>query len=167
MSIAKYFWDLTPKALRETKRALADPQHPKFISRMTSFLSRCDKPKELFGLISKKDFIAAWPRVKEEWLKLEQVSDFRDWWQTIYEQLLETSGVKQAMPVGAPASQLLKIGSLIKQERLRRGFSQKELSLMVTMRQSDISNIEKGKKNITLETLTRFCKVLGIKKITF
>jgi DNA-binding Xre family transcriptional regulator len=33
------------------------------------------------------------------------------------------------------------------------------------MKQPDISTIEKGGKNITLETLSRLCKVLEIKKI--
>ncbi|MFA4889636.1 MAG: helix-turn-helix transcriptional regulator [Candidatus Omnitrophota bacterium] len=165
MKIAKYFWDLNPKALIETKKALGNPRHPKFVTRMVHLLSRCDKPHELFSLISKKDFIAAWPKLKSHWLKIERVSDFRDWWQSIYEQLLEESGFRQRKPAGAPAGLLLKIGGMIKQARLRRHLSQKELSIIAGVSQSDISSIEKGKKNITLQTLTRFCKVLGIKKI--
>jgi len=43
--------------------------------------------------------------------------------------------------------------------------SQKDLSLIVGIKQPEISKIEDGKKNITILTLAKFCKVLNIKKI--
>ncbi|MCX5697748.1 MAG: helix-turn-helix transcriptional regulator [Candidatus Omnitrophica bacterium] len=165
MKIAKYFWDLNPKALKETRQILADPRHPKFVVRMVSFLSRCDKPRELFSLLTKKKFVAAWPDIKKYWFRVDKSSDFRDWWQSIYEGLLEEYGRKQNRPVGTAPVQFLRVGKMIKEARLRRRLSQRELSVMLGISQPDISNIEKGNNNITLERLTLICKALGIKKI--
>ncbi len=79
MKVSKYFWDLNEKALQETKKILKNPQHPKFIGRIVTFLSRCDQPRELFSLISKKEFIEIWPKIRSCWAKVARESDFRDW----------------------------------------------------------------------------------------
>ena len=59
----------------------------------------------------------------------------------------------------------LKIGELIEDKRIRKGWSQQDLAARAGMKQPDISKIEQGKKNITLETLGSLSKILGIKKI--
>ncbi|MBU0549493.1 MAG: helix-turn-helix transcriptional regulator [Candidatus Omnitrophica bacterium] len=56
---------------------------------------------------------------------------------------------------------------MVREARVEKGLSQSELAFRIGMKQPDISMIEKGKNNITLETLTRLCKVLEIKKIEF
>ena len=53
----------------------------------------------------------------------------------------------------------------IRDARIQRGLSQKQLALRIGMKQPDISKIEEGKKNITLFTLNRLCRVLGIEKM--
>jgi len=165
MKIAKYFWDLKGSALRETPRMLKNPSHPQFNQRMVTLLSRCDKPEEVFSFISKNNFVKAWPGVKSYWVKIDRKSDFKDWWQTIYEQLLEKRGIKQKKPQGEPSLFFKKIGILIRKARVEQGLSQNELSILTKVRQPEISKIEEGKKNITIATLTRFCKVLDIRKI--
>ena len=165
MNISKYFWDLNKKALRETKRIIRTPKHPRFIPKITTFLSRCDQPRELFSLISKRDFVKTWPKIRAYWLKLGQESDFRDWWETIYEELLGRYKFRHKVPKGKPSALFSNIGRTIRETRIQKGLSQKELSLIIGMKQPDISTIEKGGKNITLETLSRLCKVLEIKKI--
>jgi ribosome-binding protein aMBF1 (putative translation factor) len=119
----------------------------------------------LFSLISKRAFVETWPRIRTYWLKLERDSDFRDWWQTIYEQLLEGYGIKQKIHKGKSFTLSLKIGKLIKEARISKGLSQNGLALLIKMKQPDISMIEEGRKNITLETLARLCRALDIKKI--
>lgn len=165
MKISKYFWGLNSQALKETEKILKDFRHPKFAARLVTFLSRCDKPKELFSLISKQEFIEVWPRVRSYWLKIAHRSDFRAWWETIYEQLLQEYRHKQKRPTGKSCALFLKIGRMVKEARLEKGLSQNELAFKIGMKQPDISKIEEGKKNITLETLTRLCKVLEIKKL--
>lgn len=167
MKISKYFWDLNERALKETERIIRNPQHPKFVVRLVTLLSRCDRPKELFSLISKQDFIEFWPKARSYWSKIAQAPDFRAWWETVYEQLLEKYRAKQKQPKGRASALFLKIGRLIREARVQKGLSQKELAFRIGMRQPDISTIEKGEKNITLGTLIRLCNTLGIKKLEF
>ena len=163
----KYFWDLNEKAVRELKNIFKNPSHPKFNMRMVSFLCRCQKPKELFLFVDKNDFIKFWPKVKKYWEKTAGSTDFVDWWQTVYEQLLSERGVDCKKPFGRSVPFLSKIGSRIKEARVDKGLSQKELALQVGMKQPDISKIEDGKTNITLITLFSLAKALGIKKLRF
>lgn len=162
MKISKYFWDLNEKALRETARILKDPGHPKFERRIMAFLSRCDKPKDLFSIISKQRFIEVWPRVRSYWFKVAATSDYRDWWETVYEQILEQYKIKKRRAKGEAWSLFLRIGAVIKEARLRNGLSQNDLAFRVGMKQPDISMIEKGRKNITIETLASLSKALNI-----
>lgn len=165
MKIAKYFWNLNEKALKETFRILESPGHQKFPERMVTLLSRCDNPKELFNLIPKNEFAQNWPKIRSYWQKISRISDFRDWWETIYEQILEESGKKTDKPKGEPSKFFIKTGILIKNARVQNGLNQKELAIKSGMKQPDISRIEEGKKNITIATLIRICKILDIKTI--
>lgn len=165
MNIAKYFWDLNEAALKETEKILKDPAHPKLMPRMVVFLSRCDKPKELFSIIKKEQFIDLWPKIRTYWVKRVRISDFRDWWQTIYEQLLGDSQGAAKSAKGQTPQFFKKVGGLVREARIEKGLSQRQLSQAIGMKQPDISRIEEGKKNMTLYTLMRLCKILGIKKI--
>lgn len=164
---SKYFWNLNEKALAEIPEIFKNPNHPKFNVRMADFLSRCQKPKELFSLVEKENFIQFWPKLSKYWRKISPESTFIDWWQTIYEQLLEEKGALLRRPFGVDSSALVKVGKNLKKTRINRGLSQKGLALQVGMKQPDISKIEEGKANITLLTLFALCKVLEIKKIEF
>jgi DNA-binding XRE family transcriptional regulator len=163
VNLKKYFWSLSPKALKEVKAILKNPNHPRFLDRAFTLLSRCDKPKEVFSVIEKRQFVAAWPRVRKYWVKMGQAPEFRSWWETIYEQL--SKGESMKAPGGYPSNIVLKIGKIIHARRLKKGISQMDFARQVGMRQPDISAIEAGRKNVTLETLIRLCKMLGIKNI--
>ena len=162
---SKYFWDLNEKAVGELWSIFKNPSHPKFNMRMVNFFSRCQKPKELFSSVDKNDFIKFWPKVKKYWEKIAGSTDFVDWWQTVYEQLLSERGVDFKKPFGKSIPFLSKIGSRIKEARVNKGLSQKELAFQVGMKQPDISKIEDGKTNITLITLFSLAKVLAIEEI--
>jgi DNA-binding Xre family transcriptional regulator len=161
---SKYFWDLNEKALKETEDILRNSEHAKFQSRMIRLLSRCQSPKELFSVISKEAFIDTWPRLRRYWARIGKESDFRDWWQTIYEEILRSQG-KGKKIAGEPSSLFKKVGVKIKEARIGRDMSQRDLALAVGMKQPDISKIEEGRKNITLGTLARICKYLDIEEI--
>jgi DNA-binding XRE family transcriptional regulator len=165
MNIAKYYWDLNKNALKQTRKILRTPGHPKFVSRAVTLLSRCDKPRELFSFFTTKEFIAFWPRVKVYWLKVVRESDFRDWWQTIYEQLLRQQGRKLKEPKSDQSILASNLGKAIREARVQKGLSQKELASLAGIKQPDISKIEDGKKNITLKTLAALSGALKIKKI--
>jgi DNA-binding Xre family transcriptional regulator len=163
--IAKYFWDLNRQALNETENVLKNVHHPKFPERLVALLSRCENPKELFAVISRRDFVEAWPRVRSYWKRLAPESDFCDWWQSIYEQITARSS-KKKFNKERPSALFLKIGRTIRRARLQKRLSQAELASLASMKQPDLSKIEEGKKNITLETLAGLCKALGIKKLS-
>jgi len=163
-NIAKYFWNFNKIALRDTEKILKNPYHPKFNERLITILSRCDKPKEVFSLISKKNFIEAWPGVRKYWKKISADSEFRGWWETIYEGLSRAHTDKKA-PRGSPSVLFSIVGATIKQVRIRKKLSQSQLAFMIGAKQPDISKIEEGRKNITLDTLFRLCKALDIKEL--
>jgi len=165
MNVEKYFWDLKKKALKETKGILKDPGHPRFTERVVTLLSRCDKPEELFSVIPRRKFVEIWPGIRTYWIKRIRRSDFRDWWETIYEQILEKYRQRPGKTKGGTPVAFRTIGMKIRDARIQKGLSQKQLALRIGMKQPDISRIEEGKKNITLFTLTRLCKVLGIEEI--
>jgi len=165
MNISRYFWNLNDKALSETEHILRNPDHPHFPQRIISILSRCDKPKELFAIVPKGKFVSSWPRIRTYWTKLERSSEFRDWWETIYEQLLQEKGLHTKPNLGKSPSLLRNIGRIIRQKRIEHSLSQKDLATMVRMKQPDISRIEEGKKNVTIQTLAKITKILQIKKI--
>ncbi|MBN1384173.1 MAG: helix-turn-helix transcriptional regulator [Elusimicrobia bacterium] len=66
---------------------------------------------------------------------------------------------------GEPSVFASQIGKTIRNYRIEKEISQSDLAKRSGINQPDISAIEKGKKNITIETLLRLCKVLGIKDI--
>ena len=165
MSIAKYFWDLNEAALKETERIIKSPGHPRFNARMVTLLSRCDKPSELFAVLPKENFMEAWPKIRTYWLKHTRRSDFRDWWETMYEQMVEQHHHRLKKVKGEAPASFRDIGRLIKERRIEKGLSQKQLALAVHMKQPDVSRVEEGKKNITIFTLIRLCKALGIRQI--
>lgn len=55
-----------------------------------------------------------------------------------------------------------KIGKQLKELRMSRGWRQVEVADMVGLSRSAISNIEAGKRALTLTTLQRFCDVYKI-----
>src|ERR1051326_3671980 len=124
MKEAKYFWDLNPSALRETHKALRDSRHGRFPERLVTLLQRCDKPKELFSIVPKETFLEAWPKIRSYWLKRERHSVSRDWWETLYEQLVEAGHRKVQ---GKPSDLFRKVGSAMKEQRIKLGLSQKQL----------------------------------------
>jgi len=141
MKIEKYFWSFNKKALKEVKKVLKNPEHPKFVSYAFTLLSQCDVPKEVFSVIKKEHFIEYWPEIRKYWNKTAEAVDFKIWWDTIYYSLLQKGKIQQIEAI--PMSTFTEIGKIIKKTRL----------------------IEKGKVNLTLETLTKIEKVLGIDKI--
>lgn len=58
---------------------------------------------------------------------------------------------------------MLTVGQKLYLERIRRGVSQTELSRRTGIAQPNLSNIEKGKQDITVSTLLQICLALGVK----
>lgn len=164
MNLKKYYWGLNARALRETERILKDSDHPQYLQRMFLLLSRCDRPKEVFSLVGRDNFLSSWPRLRRYWRSKGGAPDFRAWWETVYEQLRGKVGVRPGL-AGGPARSFVRIGRLIKERRTEQGLSQADLAALAGMKQPDVSEIELGNKNITLSTLLRLCRILKIKEL--
>lgn len=164
MNIKKYFWGLNPKAVAETEKIIKNSSHPRYPEKMFIVLSRCDKPKELFSFINKKRFVEDWPKIRRFWIKKKQAEDFRAWWETVYEELIEREGIRKS-PRGRSPEIFKNVGEIIRNKRIENGLSQKDMASKTWLRQPDISKIEQGRVNVTLETLVRICKVLDIRNI--
>ena len=161
MIIRPYFQDLSERALQETQKIFKDTEHPKFVSRMVRLLSQCDKPKEVFNLVGRQGFLNAWPKILKYWKRTQAATDFRDWWQTIYERLLERDQAGRS-PAGMPLKKLQIMGNKIMQARTAKGWTQQDLAQKARLKQPDVSAIEKGNKNLTIETLARLEQMLEI-----
>ncbi len=160
MSIKKYFWDLNERAQKDTiNKVLKDPDHPKYLSRIHTLLSRCDRPGEVFLFIGKEQFIDTWPDIRKYWKRSAYAIDFLAWWETVYEQLIEKS------TPGKPLKTLIEIGENIRKARIERGMSQNELAGISHIKQPDISKMENGQINITIETLYKLLTILKVKHL--
>lgn len=60
-----------------------------------------------------------------------------------------------------------KIGSRIKQFRVRQGLTQGQVAEYLELSRSQISHIEKGKRNIELEKLERLANLFGVELAAF
>lgn len=58
---------------------------------------------------------------------------------------------------------MLNPGARIYQYRLRKGYTQQELASSCGLPQANLSNIEKGKRDLTVSTLVRIAASLGVK----
>lgn len=161
MNISKYYWELSDAALRRVRNILRSPGNSLFIPRLVVLLSRCDKPQEVFDYVRKQDFIENWPKARAYWIKTAPDSDFRDWWETIYEEMASKAGARFT-PAAFP-KEFSGLGRMIKEARIRSGLSQQDFAFRAGLKQPDVSKIEKGKKNMTLKTLLTVSKVLKIK----
>jgi len=165
MNIKKYFWSLKDSAVRETENILKNPAHPRFIQKFYIMLSMGADSGEVFSLISKEDFVDIWPKMRQYWLKHNEAKDSFYWWETVYTRLLEKIKGINKKPFNEPEIFMRNIGHIIKRARTDKGWNQFDLSARSGIEQPEISAIEKGKKNITLEKLYKICAVLGIKDI--
>jgi transcriptional regulator with XRE-family HTH domain len=56
----------------------------------------------------------------------------------------------------------VKFGKRVKEIRLKKGYSQGSLAKLLEVHPSDISGIERGKRNMSLKNIERLAKALGV-----
>ncbi len=162
--VKKYFWSLNIRALKETERIFKDPAHPRFISKAIDLLSVCDQPREVFLAIPRDIFIDKWPSIKRRWRRSAGNIALLHWWDSIYDVII--SGKEQIKP-DQRSKHFQVIGEQIKKARLTKEWSQAELASRVGMAQRKISELERGKANITMGSLLKIVKILGINTMRF
>jgi DNA-binding XRE family transcriptional regulator len=164
MNVREYFLGFNVDAIKETKKILQNPESPNFIPRIFTILSRCDNTKEVFSIIDKTQFAEIWSMIKRYWIKKGTATDFRAWWETIYEQLTKkNTPIKSSQGTTVQVFQYL--GKTIKNARIDKGWSQVDLAKKTGVVQNLISRIEHGTTSYSIKTLVRICTVLDIDNI--
>ena len=54
-----------------------------------------------------------------------------------------------------------RFGELVRRLRSERGYSQEEFSFRVGLHQTYVSSVERGKRNVNIQTANRIAKALG------
>lgn len=163
MNAKKYFWWMNDKEAHEAEKIIRDPAHPLFVNRIFDVLSRNDQPKEVFHLIPREQFIEQWPKIRNYWNKKSTAPEFKAWWETVYEQ---TVGRREASRGEDSGKELKKIAETIRNVRIEKGWNQSDFARRIGMRQPDISVLERGRKNMTIQSMIRIWKALGISHIS-
>ncbi|MBI5207389.1 MAG: helix-turn-helix domain-containing protein [Candidatus Firestonebacteria bacterium] len=151
----------------DAKKILLDTTNPEFISYASLLLSRKNSAQEVFKeYLTQRDFLIFWQKIKKQMRKNSWNDPRIEYWQAIYETLKSKSGEFAELieeKIQQFYSPLLKeIGLKIKNEREKKGITQKELALNLKISQQIISRIEKGKQNISIETLEKICNALSL-----
>lgn len=166
-----WLWDkdISEKKLKEI---FSNRDNPRFISLSALLLSRKNSAEEVFKeYIKREDFFIRWQSIKRRMRKNSWNDPRIEYWQAIYETLKKIPKVAE---LKQPKSSVLKIqeeplfalsreiGGKIKETRERSGLTQKKLANKLKISQQIISRIESGMRNISLETLDKVCRKLGI-----
>lgn len=162
-----WLWDrrLTEK---QAKKILYNPAHPRFISLAGLLLSRKNVPKEIFGVyLRPDDFCRHWTEIKRKMRKDAWGNPRIEFWQAIYEKLLERYRAKGVniftKSTPKPANGFcLEIGEKIKILRKQKNLTQNILADKLNISQQMVSRIESGRENISLLTLKKVVDALGV-----
>lgn len=171
MMIARrdWLWDRnTP--LSKVKAILLNPKDKLFLSYSALLLSRNNTPKEIFKTyLNTLDFARNWPRIKRQMRKDSWNNPRIEFWQAIYEKLIQKykqKGVeipREPGPIKIQDEFCKSIAEKIRAIRKNKGLTQDELAEKLKVSQQIISRIEKGKENISMLTLKKIADALEAK----
>lgn len=83
-------------------------------------------------------------------------------WSTETQEVFEMASQAFSQEVEVLAKERAEIGAYLHQARQSHRYSQKELSAITSIDQAEISKIERGLSNPTLDTLLKLAKALGV-----
>jgi len=161
-----WLWDRNISK-KQAIKILRSPAHPRFIPLSSLLLSRKNTPREVFRYyIKPKEFCRYWPMIKRRMRKDAWNNPRIEFWQAIYEKLLEKYRAKgiNTFSKGKTISVddfCLKVGQKIKALRKQKKLTQEMLSKRLNISQQMISRIESGKENASLLTLKKIIEELG------
>ncbi|MCK4244798.1 MAG: helix-turn-helix transcriptional regulator [Candidatus Omnitrophica bacterium] len=150
----------------KVKHILSNPEDNQFIPLVSLLLARKNSPSEVLKeYISPLNFCRFWPRIKRRMRKDSWNNPRIEFWQAIYETVLEKlkkKGVSiKLREQKRPDTLFEEIGSQVKRLRLQKSMTQIDLAKKLNISQQMVSRIEKGGENISLNTLRRFITRLG------
>lgn len=152
------FWDRNISE-EQLKSILNDEHHPRFIELSALLLLRNNEPKKVFEFyLDRILFAQNWPKIKRQMRKNQWGSQRIDFWQAIFEKLaeqLKDKGISLRSHDHEPRAKIChEVGKIIKDRRQRQNLTQKELADRLGIKQQVVSQIENGKGNPSLLTLS-------------
>ncbi|MFH0948165.1 MAG: helix-turn-helix transcriptional regulator [Elusimicrobiota bacterium] len=165
---SNWLWD-RKTSINEVKKILKNPKNKKFLKFAALLLSRENSPKEVFSTkyLNPIDFCHNWRLIKKV-MRKDNWNDPRiEFWQAIYEKLVEKYRRKKIQINGLekeikPVDELCRaIGGKIENIRKQKGFTQKQLAKKMKVSQQLISRVESGGENISLTALKKIAIALG------
>lgn len=156
----------------ELKEVFADKNNPRFISLAALLLSRKNSAEEVFKeYIKREDFFLRWHSIKKR-MRKDSWNDPRiEYWQAIYDTLKKIPEVSELKQTKSSVIQIQEeplfslpreVGEKIREAREKSGLTQKKIAEKLGISQQIISRIESGMHNISLETLEKVCRSLGM-----
>ena len=163
---SNWLWD-RKTSVNEVKKILRNPKNEKFLKFAALLLSRENSPKEVFTKYLKPiNFCRNWRLIKKVMRKDNWNEPRIEFWQAIYEKLLEKYRRKKIQINGfekevKPIDELCQaVGGKIENIRKQKGFTQKQLAKKMKVSQQLISRAESGRENISLITLKKIVSSL-------
>ena len=161
-----WLWD-KDISVEEIQKILKDPKNKRFVNIAALLLSRNNVPKEVFtDFLSRERLVQHWARIKRQ-MRKDAWNDPRiDFWQAVYEKLVEDLKARgiaiRKTPQDKRGDELYQeVGAQIKRLREERGWTQNELASKLKVSQQVISRLESGRENLSLSTLKRIFGALG------
>ena len=164
---SNWLWD-RKTSVNEVKKILRNPKNEKFLKFAALLLSRENSPKEVLSKYLRPiNFCRNWRLIKKVMRKDNWNEPRIEFWQAIYEKLLEKYRRKKIQINGfekevKPIDELCQaVGGKIENIRKQKGFTQKQLAKKMKVSQQLISRAESGRENISLITLKKIVSSLG------
>ncbi len=164
--VKDWLWD-KKISLSRARNILRDSAHPRFIALSSTLLSRKNNPNEIFRKYIKPEvFCRQWPGIKSRMRKDYWNSPRIEFWQAVYENLLEKYRAK-GRPVFARVLKkdineyCAEVGKKVRILRNQKGYTQKTFAKKLKVSQQMISRIESGGENISVLTLRKILSELG------
>jgi len=159
------FWD-KKLSEREIKSVLKDEDHPRFLEFASLFLSRTNDIRTVFSnYLDKKVFWRNWRAIKRRMSRNKWNDPKIVYWNGVYDVLkrdFKKEGTILRKSRGPVAPCLKEFGGIIRAAREEKGLTQKELADRSGISQVSISFIERGASNVSVLTLEKIAKVLGL-----
>ena len=152
------FWDRNISE-EQLKAILSDENHPRFIEMSALLLLRNNEPKKVFELyLNRILFAQNWSKIKRQMRKNQWGSQRIDFWQAIFEKVaeqLKDQGISLRSYDHEPRAKICyDVGKIIRDRRQQQNLTQKELADKLGIKQQVVSQIESGKGNPSLLTLS-------------
>ena len=163
-----WLWD-SRLSEAEAGKILKHENDPRFDLYAEKLFSRVNDPKIVFSLIDKITFCQKWPHIKKRMKKDRWLEDKVAFWQTLYERVhenLKKQGVKIRQPLEEKISpERIKLARQMRKIRIRLGYTQRDIAEKLGVIQQQISKIETGRENLSVDALKRVADAFG-KRLT-